>query len=85
MTHDADNPLPEPSFTFRRWLTYAVIAVNSGLTGWIIFKVDDARSLMWVALALVLSNVIFALLYMGGASANDIARIVKSASLLKRP
>lgn len=85
MTHDPDNPLPEPSHTFRRWLTYGAIAVNSILTGWIIFKVDDARSLMWVALALVLSNVIFALLYMGGASANDLARIVKAASLIKRP
>ena len=85
MTHDPDNPLPEPSFRFRRWLTYGAIAVNSILIGWIVFKVDDARSLMWVALALVLSNVIFALLYMGGASANDLARIVKAASLIKRP
>lgn len=85
MTHDPDNPLPEPSFRFRRWLTYGAIAVNSILIGWIVFKVDDARSLMWIALALVLSNVIFALLYMGGASANDLARIVKAASLIKRP
>ncbi len=85
MTHDPDNPLPEPSFRFRRWLTYGAIVVNSILIGWIVFKVDDARSLMWVALALVLSNVIFALLYMGGASANDLARIVKAASLIKRP
>ena len=82
---DPDNPLPEPSFRFRRILTYAVVAVNSGLTGWAIYKMDDARSLMWVALALILSNVIFALLYMGGASAADMARILKSASLLKRP
>jgi len=85
MTHDPDNPLPEPSFTFRRWLTYAVVGINSGLIGWAIYKMDDARSLMWVALALILSNVVFALLYMGGASASDLARIVKSASLFKRP
>jgi len=82
---DADNPLPEPSFRFRRWLTYGVTLINSGLIGWAIYKMDDARSLMWVALALVLSNVVFALLYMGGASAADLARILKAASLLKRP
>ncbi len=82
---DAQDPLPEPSFRFRRILTYAVVAVNSVLTGWAIYKMDDARSLMWVALALILSNVVFALLYMGGASAADMARILKSASLLKRP
>lgn len=82
---DHQDPLPEPSFTFRRGLTYAVVAINSGLIGWAIYKMDDARSLMWVALSLVLSNVVFALLYMGGASAADLARILKAASLLKRP
>jgi len=79
------DPPPELSFTFRRILTYAVLAVNSVLIAWIIFKVDDARSLMWVSLALILSNVVFAVLYMGGASAADLAKIVRAASPIKRP
>ena len=82
---DPQDPLPEPHFRWRRILTYGAVAVNSGLTGWAFYKMDDARSLMWVALALILSNVMFALLYMGGASASDLARILKSAALLKRP
>jgi hypothetical protein len=84
MTAEQD-PLPEPSFEWRRWLTYGAVLLNCGLIGWAIYKMDDARSLMWVALSLVLSNVVFALLYMGGASAADLARIIKAASLLKRP
>lgn len=82
---DPQDPLPEPSFRFRRWLTYGAFGINSSLIGWAIYKMDDARSLMWVALSLVLSNVVFALLYMGGASAADLARILKAASQLKRP
>jgi hypothetical protein len=82
---DEQDPLPEPSFVWRRWLTYLAVLINSGLIGWAIYKMDDARSLMWVALALVLSNVVFALLYMGGASAADLARILKAAGGLKRP
>jgi hypothetical protein len=80
---DPDNPLPEPSFCWRRWLTFATVAVNSALVCFAIVKIDDARALMWVALALVLSNVIFALLYMGGASASDLARIIQQAAILK--
>lgn len=82
---DLQDPLPEPTFGWRRLLTFLAVVVNSALVGAIIWKVEDARSLMWVALALVLSNVIFALLYMGGASASDLARIIKAASLLKKP
>lgn len=82
---DLQDPLPEPSFRWRRILTFAAVGINSGLIGWAISKIDDARSLMWVALALVLSNVLFALLYMGGASASDLARILKAAGGLKRP
>lgn len=80
---DAQDPLPEPSFKFRRWLAFSAIAVNSALICFAIVKIDDARALMWVALALVLSNVIFALLYMGGASAADLARIIQQAAILK--
>lgn len=80
---DSQDPLPEPSFWWRRWLTYATVIVNSAGVAWIIFKVDDARSLMWIALALVLSNVVFAVLYMAGASAADIARIVEGASIAR--
>lgn len=78
-----DDPLPEPSFKWRRLLTFAVVAVNSAGVAWIIAKVDDARALMWIGLALILSNVVFAVLYMAGASAADLARIVEGASIAK--
>lgn len=84
MTPDPDNPLPEPSFGWRRLLTYAAFVVNSLLLAWIVGKVNDARSLMWLGLALILSNVLFAVLYMCGASAVDLARIIQSASMVKR-
>ena len=68
---------------WRRLLTFATVAVNLAGVAWIILKVEDARSLMWIALALVLSNVVFAVLYMAGASAIDLARIVQSAAIVR--
>lgn len=80
---DADNPLPEPSFRWRRWVTIGVLIIVHVLVGWIIFKLIEARPLMWVALALLLESVVYGLLYMCGASAIDLARIVQSAAIVR--
>ena len=75
---DADNPLPEPSFHWRRWVTIGYVSVTLGLLAGIVLKLSDGGPLRDIALALIASQAFFAMLYMGGASAADIARIVAS-------
>jgi hypothetical protein len=77
------DPLPEPIFTWRRWVTIGVLIAVHILVAWVIFKLVEARPLMWVALALLFESVVYALLYMGGASAADLARIVQSAAVIR--
>ena len=73
-----DNPLPEPSFHWRRWVTIGYVAVTLVLLAGIVWKLSDDGPLRDIALALIASQAFFAMLYMGGASAADIARIVAS-------
>lgn len=75
---DVDNPLPEPSFHWRRWVTIGYVVSTTILLGAIIWKITDNGPLRDVALALLGSQAFFALLYMGGASASDLARIIAS-------
>ena len=75
---DPDNPLPEPSFHWRRWVTIGYVSVTLALLAGIVWKLSDGGPLRDIALALIASQAFFALLYMGGASAADIARIVAS-------
>jgi len=72
------DPLPEPSFHWRRWVTIGYVAVTLALLVAIVWKLSDGGPLRDVAIALIVSQAFFALLYMGGASAADIARIVAS-------
>ena len=73
-----DNPLPEPSFHWRRWVTIGYVSVTLVLLAGIVWKLSDGGPLRDIALALIASQPFFAMLYMGGASAADIARIVAS-------
>lgn len=73
-----DNPLPEPSFHWRRWVTIGYVSVTLVLLAGIVWKLSDGGPLRDIALALIASQAFFAMLYMGGASAADIARIVAS-------
>ena len=75
---DNQDPLPEPSFQWRRWVTIGYVVVTLGLLVGIVWKLSDGGPLRDVAIALIVSQAFFALLYMGGASAADIARIVAS-------
>jgi hypothetical protein len=79
---DPDNPLPEPSFHWRRWVTIGYVSVTLALLAAIVWKVSDGGPLRDIALALIGSQAFFALMYMGGASASDLARIAAS---WKRP
>jgi len=73
-----DNPLPEPSFQWRRWVTIGYVSVTLALLAGIVWKVSDGGPLRDIALALIASQAFFGFCYMGGASASDIARIVAS-------
>lgn len=75
---EPDNPLPEPSFHWRRWVTIGYITVTLALLAGIVWKLSDGGPLRDIALALIGSQAFFALLYMGGASAADLARIIAS-------
>jgi hypothetical protein len=75
---DADNPVPEPSHRWRRWVTIGYLIVTAGLLGFIVYQKPESAPLRDVALALIGSQAFFALLYMAGASAADLARIVAS-------
>jgi len=75
---NADDPLPEPSFHWRRWVTIGYVSVTMALLAGIVWKLSDGGPLRDIALALIGSQAFFALLYMGGASAADLARIIAS-------
>jgi hypothetical protein len=75
---NADDPLPEPSFHWRRWVTIVYVSVTLALLAGIVLKLSDGGPLRDIALALIGSQAFFALLYMGGASAADLARIIAS-------
>jgi hypothetical protein len=70
--------LPEPSFHWRRWVTIGYVSVTLALLAGIVWKMSDGGPLRDIALALIGSQAFFALLYMGGASAADLARIIAS-------
>lgn len=75
---DLDNPVPEPSHRWRRWVTIGYLIVTAGLLVGIVYKLSAGGPLRDVALALIGSQAFFALLYMAGASASDLARIAAS-------
>jgi hypothetical protein len=75
---DQQDPLPEPSFHWRRWVTIGYVSVTLILLAAIVWKLSDGGPLRDIALALIGSQAFFALMYMGGASASDLARIVAS-------
>jgi hypothetical protein len=59
-------------------VTIGYVSVTLVLLAAIVWKLSDGGPLRDIALALIGSQAFFALLYMGGASASDLARIVAS-------
>jgi hypothetical protein len=59
-------------------VTIGYVSVTLVLLAVIVWKLSDGGPLRDIALALIGSQAFFALLYMGGASAADLARIVAS-------
>lgn len=78
MTEPRDDTPAEPSFTYRRRYAFAALVLNALAVGAIIWKLEDAKALMWIALAQTGANIIIAGLYMAGASVADYALLTKA-------
>jgi uncharacterized membrane protein YfcA len=74
VTHQDDTPA-EVSFKWRRVYTFALGALTAIGVGAIIAKLTDADALKWVAIALIVENVVVMGFYMAGASLVDWARL----------
>lgn len=73
------KPMVEVKWLFRRWYIFAFTILNTVGVGVIIAKVDEPVSLKWIALGLISANMVMALLYISGATATDIAKVVAAA------
>jgi hypothetical protein len=83
---DPDNPLPEPSFHWRRWVTIGYVVATTILLALIVWKLTEGGPLRDIALALIGSQAFFALMYMGGASASPVSSLAgKSHDVCSRP
>lgn len=80
---DVQDPLPEASFTWRRALTFTGLLLGNGILILIVLKTMDPGVLRWVAAGVITLNIILVIMYIGGATASDMAKLFQSASLLK--
>lgn len=82
---DPQDPLPEASWTFRRWFTYAVTLIALILIGWIVAKLTEGVHLAGVAYGLIGLVALFATYYLIAPSAEHVVKLLRLASLLKKP
>ncbi len=73
MTSD-DTPA-ERGWLWRRSYTYAATAINLLIVAAAVWKLNDPSALKWVAIALIVSNIVVAGLYLAGASVLDYAKL----------
>lgn len=82
---DPQDPLPEATWSYRRWFTYGVtIACLAGVS-WIIHKLAEGQHLAGVAYGLIGLCALLATYYLIAPSAEHVVKLFKAASLLKRP
>ena len=81
---DPDNPLPEASFLWRRWLTFAASLALWGLLFLALPRIPGAHLLAFAQSIMVVLVVLW-VLYFSGASADDIGRLIASARPGPRP
>ena len=84
MTMDQD-PLPEAHWTFRRIFTYVVTLLSLAGVAWIIHKLSDGGHLVGIGYALVGLCALMATYYLIAPAAEHIVRIIRLATLLKKP
>jgi hypothetical protein len=68
--------LAEVQWTWRRVFALVVVLTNAAMLILVIQRLSDATSLRTIALALVGSDVLAALLYMAGATTTDVMRLI---------
>lgn len=77
MKIDPDNPLPEASFLYRRLLTFGGCIAILVLVGFALWR-TPATDMLALAQTLLGVLVIWLVLYFGGASADDVGRLIAS-------
>jgi hypothetical protein len=80
---DPQDPLPEPSFRFRRIMAFAVVGGSLGLV-WRLTYLIPAGDVLALAQAILLFAALMLLLWAGGASAADISSILANLKLRLR-
>lgn len=82
---DLQDPLPEGSWTFRRWFTYlTTLACLLGI-GWVIHKLTEGEHLAGVAYGLLVLCGLLSTNYLVGPSAEHIVKLLQTASIFKKP
>jgi len=69
----------EVKWFWRRLFTFLFMGVNTVTVGWIVFKVDDADALKWIAMMLVFADILLAFVYMAGGTLVDLTRLKSEA------
>lgn len=82
---DTQDPLPEGSWTFRRWFTYIVTLFSLGGVGWVIHKVSEGQHLAGIAYGLLGLCGLLATYYLIAPSAEHVVKVMRLAGLLKKP
>lgn len=80
---DAQDPLPESNFFWRRLYSYIATFSIWGLLVYVIYKMEDAGSLRTVALYLSMLLWFTITYYMIAPSAEQITRIIQAARTLR--
>lgn len=81
---DPQDPLPEPSWTFRRWFTWLLTAACLIFIGCIIWRITESRHLAGVAYGLIGLCALIATYYLIAPSAEHLAKLARLADLFKR-
>lgn len=77
------DPLPEPTWTFRRWFTYGATLLSLGGIGWIIHKLSDGEHLAGVAYGLLGLCAVLATYYLIAPSAEAVVKLIEAASIIR--
>ena len=79
---DPQDPLPEPTFTYRRIFSYGLSLALIGLLAGVIWRMDDGDMLRQVALYLCVLLFFVITYYMVAPSAEQIVKIIQAAKVV---
>ena len=82
-TVDAQDPLPESNFFYRRWFSYLLAIVNVAAMGYIVYKMQQPDSLQVAFYCVAALHWFTITYYMIAPSAEQLARIIEAARIAK--